>query len=89
MWSDSLLTLKAKSRDRHDFTSQTTEASVASDTWQRFTTASDGIFNNQYYKHTRVNSLWILHIYSVAQKFSWNSFLLEMKEIEFGWKEFI
>lgn len=23
MWSDSLLTLKAKSRDRHDFTSQT------------------------------------------------------------------
>lgn len=32
MWSDSLLTPKAKSRDRHDFTSQTTEASVASDT---------------------------------------------------------
>lgn len=30
MWSDSLLTPKAK--DPHDFTSQTTEASVASDT---------------------------------------------------------
>lgn len=89
MWSDSLLTPKAKSRDRHDFTSQTTEASVASDTWQRFTTASDGIFNDQYIKHTRVTSLWILHIYSVEQKFGWNSFPLEIKEIEFGWKEFI
>lgn len=32
MWSDSLLTPKAKSLDPHDFTSQTTEASVASDT---------------------------------------------------------
>lgn len=47
MWSDSLLTPKAKSQDPHDFTSQTTEASVASDTRQRFTTASNGIFNDQ------------------------------------------